>query len=169
VFSNFWSIYGSRKVLLGKKVLILSGKNLTVLTSNKKTTFLISEVCFTYKFIIPDIKRKQNIFFGFFLNIGLVLKALINLLLKPKCMLKHILNFFIFFCIRKNEIIFFYLGETWLYARKQNIFLFYKFFCNVMTKTGYFNIAFVSLRYKNLKYFFENFCDWAAYCSRLLN
>jgi hypothetical protein len=33
--------------------------------------------------------------------------ALINLLLKPKCMLKHILNFFIFFCIRKNDIIFF--------------------------------------------------------------
>jgi hypothetical protein len=66
VFSNFWYIYGSRKVLLGKEVLILSGKNLTVLTSNKKTNFLISEVCFTYKFIIPDIKRKQNIFFGFF-------------------------------------------------------------------------------------------------------
>ena len=106
MFSNFWSIYASRKVLLGKEVLILSGKNLTVLTSNKKTNFLISEVCFTYKFIIPDIKRKQNFFFGFFLNIGLVLMALINLLLKPKCMLKHILYFYIFF-IRKNDIIFF--------------------------------------------------------------
>ena len=96
MFSNFWSIYGSRKVLLGKEVLILSGKNLTVLTSNKKTTFLISGVRFTYKFIILDIKRKQNIFFGFFLNIGLPLMALINLLLKPKCMLKHILNFYVF-------------------------------------------------------------------------
>jgi hypothetical protein len=101
VFSNFWSIYASRKVLLGKEVLILSGKNLTVLTSNKKTNFLISEVCFTYKFIIPDIKRKQNFFFGFFLNIGLVLMALINLLLKPKCMLKHILYFYIFFYKKK--------------------------------------------------------------------
>jgi hypothetical protein len=110
VFSNFWSIYASRKVLLGKEVLILSGKNLTVLTSNKKTNFLISEVCFTYKFIIPDIKRKQNFFFGFFLNIGLVLMALINLLLKPKCMLKHILYFYIFF-IRKNDIIFFFILE----------------------------------------------------------
>jgi hypothetical protein len=110
VFSNFWSIYTSRKVLLGKEVLILSGKNLTVLTSNKKTNFLISEVCFTYKFIIPDIKRKQNFFFGFFLNIGLVLMALINLLLKPKCMLKHILYFYIFF-IRKNDIIFFFILE----------------------------------------------------------
>jgi hypothetical protein len=110
VFSNFWSIYASRKVLLGKEVLILSGKNLTVLTSNKKTNFLISEVCFTYKFIIPDIKRKQNFFFGFFLNIGLVLMALINLLLKPKCMLKHILYFYIFF-IRKNDIIVFFILE----------------------------------------------------------
>jgi len=41
--------------------------------------------------------------------------------------------------------------------------LFYKFFCNVLTKTRYFNIAFVSLRYKNSKYFFENFCDWVGH------
>jgi hypothetical protein len=36
VFSNFRSVYDLRKVFLGKEVLILSGKNLTVLTSNKK-------------------------------------------------------------------------------------------------------------------------------------
>jgi len=36
VFSNFWFVNGLRKVLLGKEVLILSGKNLLVLTSNKK-------------------------------------------------------------------------------------------------------------------------------------
>jgi len=29
---------------------------------NKKTIFLISRGRFTYKFVIPDIKRKQNIF-----------------------------------------------------------------------------------------------------------
>jgi hypothetical protein len=29
---------------------------------NKRTTFSISGICFTYKFIIPDIKRKQIIF-----------------------------------------------------------------------------------------------------------
>jgi hypothetical protein len=69
VFSNFWSVYGLRKVFLGKEVFILSGKNLTVLTSNKKTTFLISGVRFTYKFIIPDIKRKQKIFFLVFFEI----------------------------------------------------------------------------------------------------
>jgi len=65
MFSNFLFVYSLRKVLLGKEVLILSGKNLTVLTSNKKTTFLISRVRLTYKFIIPDIKRKQNIFWVF--------------------------------------------------------------------------------------------------------
>jgi hypothetical protein len=65
MFPNFWSVYGLRKVL-GKEVLILSGKNLIVLTSNKKTTFLISGVCFTYKFVISDIKRKDNIFWVFF-------------------------------------------------------------------------------------------------------
>jgi hypothetical protein len=43
MFPNFWSVYGLRKVL-GKEVLILSDKNLIVLTSNKKTTFLISGV-----------------------------------------------------------------------------------------------------------------------------
>ena len=69
MFSNFWSVYGLRKVFLGKEVFILSGKNLTVLTSNKKTTFLISGVRFTYKFIIPDIKRKQKIFFLVFFEI----------------------------------------------------------------------------------------------------
>jgi hypothetical protein len=62
VFSNFWYVYGLRKVLVGKEVLILSGKNLIVLTSNKKTTFLILGVRFTYKSVIPDIKKKQNIF-----------------------------------------------------------------------------------------------------------
>ena len=62
MFSNFWYVYGLRKVLVGKEVLILSGKNLIVLTSNKKTTFLISGVRFTYKSVIPDIKKKQNIF-----------------------------------------------------------------------------------------------------------
>jgi ubiquitin-protein ligase len=39
-----------------------------MLTSNKKTTFLISGVRFTYKFVIPDIKRKQNIFLSVFLK-----------------------------------------------------------------------------------------------------
>jgi hypothetical protein len=31
----------------------------------KKTIFLISKIHFTYKFVIPDIKIKQNIFFVF--------------------------------------------------------------------------------------------------------
>jgi hypothetical protein len=31
-----------------------------------KNTFLILEIHFTYKFVIPDTKRKKIIFFGFF-------------------------------------------------------------------------------------------------------
>ena len=93
MFSNFWSIYASRKVLLGKEVLILSGKNLTVLTSNKKTNFLISEVCFTYKFIIPDIKRKQNFFFGFFFKYWPSSHGSNKLVIKAKM---HAKTYFIF-------------------------------------------------------------------------
>jgi len=54
----------------------------------KRTTFLISGLRFTYKFVIPDIKTKQNIFFLFFEILAKVLVTLINWLLKPKCMLK---------------------------------------------------------------------------------
>jgi len=32
----------------------------------KRTTFFISGICFTYKFVIPDIKTKQKYFFDFF-------------------------------------------------------------------------------------------------------
>jgi hypothetical protein len=58
-------VCGLRKVLLGKKIIILSSKNLIVLISIKKTIFLIPGIHFTYKFIIPDIKTKQNTFLSF--------------------------------------------------------------------------------------------------------
>jgi len=80
---------------------------------NKKITFFYRE----YVLHINSLTRilKQNkIFFGYFLNIGLVLEALINWLLKPKCMLTHILNFLL------NENMIFL--DTWPYARKQDIF-----------------------------------------------
>jgi hypothetical protein len=55
-----------------------------------RTIFLISEIRFTYKFVILDIKTKQNIFFDFFV--------------KPKCMLKCIYKYFfeVFFVIKKK-------------------------------------------------------------------
>jgi hypothetical protein len=81
VFSSGWSVYGLRKVLLGKEVLILSGKNLTVLKLKKKTIILISRLRLMYKRVILNMKRKQNNFFWNFLNIGLVFVHLINLLL----------------------------------------------------------------------------------------
>jgi hypothetical protein len=70
-----------------------------------------------YKFIIPDIETKQNIFWGLFKNISLVLVTLINWLLKPKCMLTF---FEIFFVVWKYDMNFF--QETWLYAWKQDFF-----------------------------------------------
>jgi hypothetical protein len=47
VFSNFWSVYGSTKVLLGKEVLILSGKNLTILMY-KNYLFTIENMLFFF-------------------------------------------------------------------------------------------------------------------------
>ena len=98
MFSNFWSVYGLRKVLLGKEVLILSSKNLIVLTSNKKTTFLISGVRFTYKFVISDIKRKQNIFFGVFLKYWPSSCDFNKLVIKAKM---HANTYFLNFCCMK--------------------------------------------------------------------
>jgi len=60
VFSSCWSVYGLRKVILGKEILILSGNS----DVNKKN--LISGIRLTYKIITLDIKRKQNNFFGIF-------------------------------------------------------------------------------------------------------
>jgi hypothetical protein len=62
VVSSCWSVYGLRKVFLGKEVLILSGKNLTILML-KKNYLLISILRLMYKLIILNIKRKQNNFF----------------------------------------------------------------------------------------------------------
>jgi hypothetical protein len=103
LFFSCWSVYGLRKVLFSKEILILLGKNLTVLTS---TNNLISEIYLTYKAVTPNIKRKQNNFFWNFWNIDLVLVTLINWLFKPKCMLIHIF-FEIFLVIWKYNMIFF--------------------------------------------------------------
>ena len=99
--SNCQFVYGSRKFLLCKEILILSGKNLMVLC-RKKNTFLISGIYFTYKFVIPDIKTKQNKFFVVFEILANALLTLINWLLKPKCMLKHCF----FFLYEKHNMIF---------------------------------------------------------------
>jgi len=68
MFSSCWSVYGLRKVLLGKEVFILSGKNLIILKL-KKTIFLISWLRFTYKRVILNIKRNKMIFLEFFFEI----------------------------------------------------------------------------------------------------
>jgi len=45
---------------------------------SKENTFLILEIHFTYKFIIPDIKTKQNKIFVVFEILANVLLTLIN-------------------------------------------------------------------------------------------
>ena len=89
---------------------------------SKENTFLISGICFTYKFIIPDIKTKQNKIFVVFEILANVLLTLINWLLKPKCMLKHC-----FLAYKKHNMIFFNF-ET-LGRMHKNIFSIFKFFC----------------------------------------
>jgi hypothetical protein len=89
---------------------------------SKENTFLISGICFTYKFIIPDIKTKQNKIFVVFEILANVLLTLINWLLKPKCMLKHC-----FLVYEKHNMIFFSF-ETLGHMHK-NIFSIFKFFC----------------------------------------
>jgi hypothetical protein len=64
VFSNFWSVYGLRKSSLIRRSLSYRVKPNRP-NVNKRTTFSISGICFTYKFVIPDIKRKQNNFLEF--------------------------------------------------------------------------------------------------------
>jgi hypothetical protein len=91
---------------------------------NKRTTFLISWIRFTYKFVILNIKRKQNNFFGFFWNIGQVLVTLINWLLKPKCMLKHIFFFEDFFVVWKYNIIVFAFRDLVVCMKTKTCFFF---------------------------------------------
>jgi hypothetical protein len=126
MFSSCWSVYGLKKVL-SKEIHILSSN------SGVNKRILISGIRLTYKVITPDIKRKQNNFFWKFWNIGLVIVTLINWLLKPKCVLIHILNFYflyiyIYIYIWKYNMIYFW--ETWSYAWKQIILFIYLFmFC----------------------------------------
>jgi hypothetical protein len=110
----------------------------------KRTTFLILKKRFTYKFVIPDIKTKQNIFFDFFWNIGQVLMTLINWLLKQKCMLKNIYIFWSFLCCIKIQYDFLLALRDLAVSTKKKFFFFNVF--KVLTKTRYFNTEFVSLR-----------------------
>jgi hypothetical protein len=60
VFSSCWSVYGLKRVLLDKEILILSSNS----DINKR--ILIAYIRLTSKVANPDIKRKQNNFFEFF-------------------------------------------------------------------------------------------------------
>jgi hypothetical protein len=121
VVSNCRSVYGLRKVLLCKEIIILSGKNLIFLCFSKENIFLISGIRFTYKFVIFDIKTKQNKIFVIFEILANVLLNLINWLLKPKCMLKHC-----FLMYEKHNTVFLALRHGCMH---KNIFSIFKFFC----------------------------------------
>ena len=78
-------------------------------------------------------------------------------------MLIHILFFWNFLCCVKiwcyNIYIYIYIRETRPYAWKQNIFFYFIFY--VLMKTGYFNIGFVSLQYKNTNWY------WSKYSNKI--
>jgi hypothetical protein len=55
-----------------------------MLSTNKKKTFLIWGICFTYKFVIPNTKTKQNKFFVVFEILANVLLTFTKLIIKVK-------------------------------------------------------------------------------------
>ena len=121
--SNYWSVYGLRKILLNKYVLILWGKKPNRSNVCKRKTFLISRIHFTYKFIISDTKTKQNKIFVVFEILANILLTLINWLLKPKCMLKHF-----FAGVWQTQYDFLALRHLAV-CTKTFFFLFFKVFC----------------------------------------
>jgi hypothetical protein len=124
MFSSCWSVYGLRKVLLGKEILILSSN------SGVNKRILISGIRLTYKVVTPDIKRKQNNFFWNFWNIGLVLVTLINWLLKPKCVLIRIFIFyFLYIYIYENTIWFIFERLGRMHENKIFYFIYLFMFC----------------------------------------
>jgi hypothetical protein len=121
MFSSCWSVYGLKKVL-SKEIHILSSN------SGVNKRILISGIRLTYKVITPDIKRKQNNFFWKFWNIGLVIVTLINWLLKPKCVLIHILNFyFLYIYIYENTI--WYIFERLGRMHENKLFYLFIYLC----------------------------------------
>ena len=129
-----------------------------------KNIFLISGIHFTYKFVISDTKRRQKYFLEFLKywssshgSNKLVIKAKMHAKTFFKCFcFMHKKKQYDFFCYRRIRcdeffIFYFYLWETWPYAfkTKKHLFFFFNFFFDVLTKIGYFNTGFVSLRYKN--------------------
>jgi hypothetical protein len=80
--------------------------------------------------------------------------AIINLLLKLKYMLKYFFDLFLFYVYKKRYNFFFIFERLGRMHENKIFFLFYNLFCNVLTKTRYFNIGFVSLRYKNTSQYY---------------
>jgi hypothetical protein len=67
VFSSGWSVYSLRKVLLSKEILILSGKNQTILKLKKNYLFnneTTPYICISAQSLI--LKGNKMIFFGIF-------------------------------------------------------------------------------------------------------
>ena len=116
--------------------------------SIKKTIFLISGIRFTYKFVIPYIKTKQNIFFWFFfLNNGQSSHDFNKLVIKAKMHDKiYVYFFWSFLCCIKMQYDF--LGFERLGRMHKNIFFLFSFFWQ---KLGIFNdVKVQSILIKNI-------------------
>jgi hypothetical protein len=120
----------------------------------KRITFLISGIYFTYKFVIPDIKTKQNIFL-IFLKYWPSSHDFNKLVIKAKIHAKIYIYFLKFFLLYKNTIwfLFFLLALRDLAVCTNKIFfsVFFNVF-KVLMKTKYFNTGFVSLMKNTNRY-----------------
>jgi hypothetical protein len=137
VFSSSWSVYGLRKVLLGKEILILSSN------SGVNKRILISGIRLTYKVVTPDIKKNKIIFLKF-LKYWSSSRDFNKLVIKAKMRANTYFWTFYFLCI------YIYMKIQYdLFFRDLAVCMKTKHFFYVLTKTRYFNTRFASLQYKN--------------------
>jgi hypothetical protein len=80
--------------------------------------------------------------------------ALINLLLKPKCMLKDIFEFFLCFMYKKNDMIFFFIFERLGCMHENKKKICFIIFLQCFDENRHFKTGFVSLRYKNTNQYY---------------
>jgi len=142
MFSSCWSVYGLRKVLLDKKILILSDN------SDDKPKNLISRIHLMYKVITPDIKRKQN---NFFLKYWLSSRDFNKLVIKAK--IHADTYFWNFLCYMKIQYEFY----IYIFERLGRMHKNKKYFFFILTKTWYFNTGFESLQYKNTHQYWSKY------------
>jgi hypothetical protein len=141
-----------------------------------KETFWILEICFTYKFLIPDINRKQNIIFFGFLKYWSSSHDFNKLVIKAKMHAKILFFFEVFFVVWKYDVIF-SLRDLAVHMKTKTFFEKKKFWrkpCILIPDLYLYGIKIQTNIKENSVtkymgksqifpkiYFFENFWNWA--------